>query len=99
MGTHQIVLLCAEKDPLVCHRTILVSRNLVAQDVNLLHILETGVIESHDVAVERLLKELDLRDDDLLRSHSEIIKEAYNRHGNQIAYVLSANSEERTTKG
>jgi len=98
MGTHQIVLLCAEKDPLVCHRTILVARNLVAQGVNVHHILETGVIESHDVAVERLLKELDLRDADLLRSHTKIIEEAYTRRGNQIAYVQGVNSVDGTMK-
>lgn len=98
MSTHQIALLCAEKDPLVCHRTILVGRHLVAQGVSLIHILETGELESHDSAVARLLRQFGIPETDLLRSHTEIVAEALDRRANEIAYVLPARSQEGTLK-
>ena len=50
----RIALMCAEKDPLQCHRTILVSRHLVEQGVDVLHILADGGIESHADVMRRL---------------------------------------------
>src|SRR5690348_7267665 len=37
---HRIALMCAEADPLMCHRCILVSRHLAARRLPILHILE-----------------------------------------------------------
>lgn len=96
MNTHQIALLCAEKDPLVCHRTILVGRHLVAQGVSLMHILETGELESYDSAVARLLRQFGIPETDLLRSHTEIVAEAFDRRANEIAYVQPVNSQNGT---
>jgi uncharacterized protein (DUF488 family) len=84
---HQIVLLCAEKDPLTCHRTILVCRHLVTRGITVQHILEDGSIESHDEALLRLLKELDLPQGDLVQSRDDFIIEAYKRRSQQIAYT------------
>lgn len=98
MSTHQIALLCAEKDPLVCHRAILVGRHLVTQGVTLMHILETGELESHDSAVARLLRQFGMPETDLLRSHTEIVAEAFARRANEIAYVLPLRSQEGTLK-
>jgi uncharacterized protein (DUF488 family) len=99
MSTHQMALLCAEKDPLVCHRTILVARHLVAQSISVQHILETGALESHDAAIDRLLRELDLQEADLLRSRTEIVEEAYQRRGNEIAYKQNEIFDEGNVKG
>ncbi|CAI2717059.1 DUF488 domain-containing protein [Nitrospina watsonii] len=37
-----ITLMCAEKEPLNCHRAILVSRHLESQGLQVQHILEDG---------------------------------------------------------
>ena len=42
----RLALMCAEKDPLECHRTILVCRQL-KREANIAHILEDGAIEFH----------------------------------------------------
>ncbi len=55
--THTIALMCAEKDPLDCHRTLLVSRSLAERGASIVHILEDGKAESHDDAMERLFRE------------------------------------------
>lgn len=85
--THRIALMCAEKDPLDCHRTILVARNLVEQGVPVGHILSDGSVEGHDHAMSRLMKMLHIDEDDLFRSREDAIRDAYQRRGDAIAYA------------
>lgn len=84
---HRIALVCAEKDPLTCHRTILVSRKLAESGIAVNHILEDGRLESHDMALKRLLIELGIESSDLFRTYQDVLAEAYSRRGDQIAYV------------
>lgn len=84
---HRIALMCAEKDPLTCHRAILVCRHLAGLGIGAQHILEDGQLESHDDALTRLLAELGIAERDLFRSRDESIVEAYSRRGQQIAYA------------
>ena len=56
MGDYRIALMCSGKDPLMCHRTIHVCRNMRARDVEIRHILADGGIEieqEHRSAVKR----------------------------------------------
>ncbi len=89
MDNYRIALLCAEKDPLTCHRAILVCRNLVTRGINISHILEDGNLENHDKASLRLLDELGFEARELFRTESEIIDEAYSIRGEQISYKKS----------
>jgi uncharacterized protein (DUF488 family) len=86
-GRHRIALLCAEKDPLTCHRAILVVRQLVARGLRTAHILDDGRVESHDDALDRLLKEEGIQSDDFFKPRHELIDEAYAKRGNAIAYI------------
>lgn len=99
IDTHRIALMCAEKDPLVCHRAILVCRHLAARGISAQHILEDGRLESHDDALTRLLKELGIAERDLFRSRDDVIAEAYDRRGQQIAYAAKAASAEEAIRG
>ena len=82
----QIALLCAEKDPLECHRTLLVARALNDQGMGVAHILGDGRLESHADAIDRLL-DLTGQHNDLFRSREELIAEALARQEDKIAYV------------
>jgi len=53
---YRVAFMCAEREPLDCHRTILVARHLRAPDVAIRHILANGTLEAHD-SVERRLVE------------------------------------------
>jgi uncharacterized protein (DUF488 family) len=79
--------MCAEKEPLDCHRAILVSPALIARGLRVEHILADGSLEPHEATMERLLRQLRLPDQDLFRSKEEIIAEALERQGERIAYV------------
>jgi uncharacterized protein (DUF488 family) len=94
LASHRIAMMCAEKDPLTCHRAILVCRHLAAHGVGAQHILEDGRVESHDAALSRLMAELRLEEQDLFRGRDEVVLEAYERRGKQIAYSMRVPEEE-----
>lgn len=89
---HRIALLCAEKDPITCHRAILVCRHLIQRGLVVKHILEDGQIEPHERALSRLLAELHLPERDLFRTPTELHVEAYERRGAEIAYTDESKS-------
>ena len=86
IGKCRIALMCAEKDPLDCHRTILVCR--YAKDFSeVFHIHADGSLESHEKAETRLLTRYHQDACDLFRSRIEQLNEAYKRRGEEIAYL------------
>lgn len=87
---YRLCLLCAEKEPLECHRTILVSRRLAERGADVRHVLADGGIESHKSTMERLLQELDLPREDLFRTHAEMIEDAYLAQERRIAFTREA---------
>lgn len=85
--TERIALLCAEKEPLECHRAVLIAQVLAEHGHEVGHILDGGLLESHSEAMLRLLDKFKLPRADLLRSTDEIIRVAVARQGERIAYV------------
>jgi uncharacterized protein (DUF488 family) len=81
----RLALMCAEKDCLECHRTILVCRHL-RRDLNIAHIQENGALESHGDAEARLMKEEKIPQVDLFLSESDLTERAYDQRGPKIAY-------------
>jgi len=84
---YRVALMCAEKEPLDCHRTILVARALTELGVTVQHILADGRLESHETTMERLLKIAGLPDHELFRSRDELVAEALFRQEQKVAYV------------
>jgi uncharacterized protein (DUF488 family) len=87
VATHRIALLCAEKDPITCHRTVLVCRQLRADPLDIRHILDDGTIETNEQAEARLLDLAGLPPGDLFQSRSELIEQAYDVQAERIAYT------------
>ncbi len=54
-GTQALCLMCAEKDPLDCHRTVLVARRLAERGVAVEHLLADGGRRAHAAIEEALL--------------------------------------------
>jgi len=84
--SHRVALMCAERDPLTCHRTILVCRELRSPDLEINHILADGAVETNVAAEKRLLSMLNLRPD-MFHSERDCIEQAYEKQGNRIAYT------------
>lgn len=87
VSKYRIALMCAEKEPLHCHRTILVSRELARRSIGVVHILADGVLEAHTDTVARLVTELRLSADDMFLSRAEIEDSAYALQAEKRAYT------------
>jgi uncharacterized protein (DUF488 family) len=95
----RIALMCAEKEPLECHRTILVARHLAALGVAVAHIHADGRLENHDSALSRLARLLNLPEDDMFHSREELLDDAYRRQEERIAYEAAEPGDSTTLKG
>lgn len=88
MATHRIALMCAEKDPLTCHRMLLICRNLRGDDIVIRHILEDGALEDNRDTEKRLMKLLRIDPADLFSTEADQIQRAYDLQGEKVAYTL-----------
>lgn len=87
VAEYRIALMCAEREPLECHRTLLVARALDELGVPIRHILADGRTEAHGEAMLRLLDLLGLPREDLFRSRQELLAEAIERQERKVAYT------------
>jgi len=85
---YRLALMCAEKEPLDCHRTILVCRHLAQRGVRVKHILADGAIEDHRQTEARLLKAAGLEPTLFAAgsNDSQVLEQAYARRAEEIAY-------------
>ncbi len=100
MKEYRIVLMCAEKEPLECHRTILVGRYLVELGIEVQHIHSDGRIESHGDALIRLARMLKLREaeEHMFRTREALFADAYSLQEKRIGYD-SDSTEARSNVG
>jgi uncharacterized protein (DUF488 family) len=80
---YTIALLCAEKDPIECHRSILIAKN-ISSIFNVFHILADLSIESHKQLEYRLKKRFGL---DQAVLFGDTLKMAYDKQASKIAYA------------
>ena len=90
----RLALMCAEKEPLDCHRTLLVSRALEQSGVSIVHILSDGNAEAQPQTMSRLLDLVGLPQVDMFRSRDELVETACELREQKIAYVDEAFAEE-----
>ncbi|MFZ5573815.1 MAG: DUF488 family protein [Pseudomonadota bacterium] len=94
MERFRIALMCAEKDPLDCHRAVLVARRVYESGTPVEHIHADGHLEKHAEMEARMLDLLKMSDADMFRSRGEILVDAYRIRGEQIAYEDEAMLQE-----
>lgn len=84
----RIALMCAEKDPLQCHRTILVARHIKRHNLCIKHILADGNIEDHIEAEHRLVRMLKVEPTlfESTKKETDIIEQAYDHQAQKISY-------------
>ena len=85
---YRVAIMCAEKEPLDCHRTILVSRALQARGIEVRHILADGAAEDN-LSTERRLLKMENMEASLFEAQGEreeLVGKAYDQRGKKIAY-------------
>ena len=82
-----VALMCAEKDPNECHRSILVARHLERLGHHVEHILEGGQTEAHSHSINRLVRALNHGNGNLFASDSDLAEHAYAVQEEKIAYT------------
>ena len=75
--SYYVALMCAEKDPLNCHRLLLICRHLQVDDLTIQHIDADGNLENQKAVEQRLLAKLKL----------ENLELAYEKQSQKTAYV------------
>lgn len=83
---HRVALMCAERDPLNCHRCILVSRHLEHRGVPVYHILDDGKLEPHKATIDRLLRLLGIPEEWRTPDNEDRYQLAYRIQGDRIAF-------------
>jgi len=86
LGRHRLCLMCSERDPLDCHRCLLVARALAARGLTIGHILHDGAIEPHAATEQRLLRLESAESDLFAAGQNERIAAAYRRWARAIAF-------------
>jgi uncharacterized protein (DUF488 family) len=89
---HRVCLMCAEREPLDCHRCLLVSRALAERGYAVGHILHDGALEPHAVTEQRLLADSEPDGDLFVTGQSERLAAAYWRRRRVVAYRTTASS-------
>ncbi len=90
---YRIVLMCAEKDPIQCHRAILVARAFYKLGFSVIHIMPNDISKDQkDIEKELLIKHFPDRNQVSLfnnqMSYDDYLNEAYKKQNEQIGYHL-----------
>ena len=70
-----LCLMCAEKEPMDCHRTVLVSRRLAERGATIEHLLADGTTRPHAAVEDALLAKA--KGGDLFEDRNELLARAY----------------------
>lgn len=93
---HKIALMCTEKEPIDCHRAILVARAFELQGINAKHILADGSVMTQQQLNEQLLqryfpdrRQLTLFSYENQKDDQEYLVEAYQIRNREIGYYIT----------
>ncbi|RAI42829.1 DUF488 domain-containing protein, partial [Rhodoplanes roseus] len=84
-GKYRIALMCAERDPLTCHRCLLVGRALAARGVGVRHVVDDGTLTQSQIE-DALLALAGHAGEDLFAPRSERLALAYRAQGRKHAF-------------
>lgn len=92
---NRIALMCTEKDPIDCHRAIMISRAFDKNEFEVNHILPNGGIQTQKELDNRLLdiyfpdrRQLSIFNYENVMSEEEYISQAYRKRNEEIGYQI-----------
>lgn len=94
----RVCLMCAEREPLDCHRCLLVARALAERGLAVGHILHDGTVEPHATTEQRLLALYDKDADLFVTGQRERLAAAYRRRARAVAYRAPGAAEAKSSQ-
>jgi uncharacterized protein (DUF488 family) len=94
---HRVCLMCAEREPLDCHRCLLVARALAGRGIAVAHILHDGAIEPHQATERRLLSHSGMDDDLFVTGQDARLAAAYRSRARAVAHRAKPGSAGAST--
>jgi uncharacterized protein (DUF488 family) len=83
-----LALMCAERDPMACHRSILICRKMRDWLIDIRHIIDHDTTETQADLEKRLIEQLKLPPDLFKNTDSKtLVERAYEIQADRIAYV------------
>lgn len=88
IGKYRVAIMCAEGEPLACHRTLLVAPAIRERGYQVMHILPDGELETHETTMDRLLHKLGVQPAGTLalQPRTDVIAEAVALQSRRVAY-------------
>jgi len=83
---NRLCMMCSEREPLECHRCLLIARALAARGLNVGHLLHDGSIEPHAATEQRLLALEGNEENLFVTGHNERLAAAYLRRARAVAH-------------
>jgi uncharacterized protein (DUF488 family) len=99
MKRYDIAFMCAEKDPLCCHRALLVGRHFFGRGMPVSHVHADASLETHECLESRLLKACKLPEGDLFKSRADYLHDAYIIQGDRVAYQDESMNQQEAVLG
>lgn len=87
--TYKIAIMCSEKEPLDCHRCLMVARVLAADGIEMEHLHVDGRVESQQQLEDRLMASIGL-EPSMFEGRDETLSQAYRERARRIAYRRDA---------
>jgi uncharacterized protein (DUF488 family) len=85
--SYRIALLCSERDPLNCHRCLLVGRALSENGIRISHILDRGELMTQADIEDKLLEFYSRGAGDLFLPHPDKLAAAYRARARKVAFA------------
>jgi len=84
---YAIAMMCAEKDPAICHRSLLVGHFLYAEGWQINHIDYDGALESQTTLERRLMRNWNLEQPSMFESDDEMRELAWQKQCDRYAWI------------
>lgn len=85
--TYRIAMMCSERNPLDCHRCLLVGRALKQAGVDVEHLVEDGERLTQDDIEARLMVMANKFNTDMFAEEAQMLTDAYRDRARRVAYA------------
>jgi len=84
---YRVAMMCSERNPLDCHRCLLVGRALAERGVKVSHLLSDGANVAQQEIEQQLLAMAGKQQNDMFASPAERLNDAYRERARKVAFT------------